>query len=164
MWMTGPWACRELAVRRPSFKWDMALVPKGAQRASMLYTVGYGVHAATKHRDAAVALAAFLVSPGILREFSASGRALPSSRKAYETTYLSDAGFSSVQNKTAPLRMLEFARDELVTPQQGQLQSIMGRYVEKVLLGQVQVDEGLAEMRKECNAVLKESAAPGTTP
>jgi multiple sugar transport system substrate-binding protein len=164
MWISGPWDCRELAVMKPKFRWDMALTPKGSQRASMLYTVGYAVHAGTRHRDAAVALARFLVSPVILKEFATSGRAFPSSKSAYESAYLSDEGFRMVENKTAPFKMLEFSRDELVTPQHGQLLEVMRRNVEQIFLCKTDADSGLTRMNSECNAVLKDGRRGGRSP
>jgi hypothetical protein len=60
--------------------------------------------------------------------------------------------------------MLEFSRDELVTPQHGQLLEVMRRNVEQIFLGKTDTDSGLTRMNSECNAVLKDGRGGGSSP
>ena len=156
MFFGGPWHCMGLAKKGVSFKWDMALIPKGKEkRVTYLQTCGYGISKACRNKELAWKLVKFLVSPEILKEFAMTGRAFPASRKA-QKFWLADKVFSEVKNKNVPKEVLSYG--VLFPPKsihRTQIwRDIIEQEVDKIMLKMEPMERVLKRMDKRINKLI----------
>lgn len=154
MWFTGPWGCQEL-MKRASFHWDMALVPKGKRRVTPLTVVGYAIHKQAKNKEACFKLVKFLTSSEILKDFAYSGRSFPASKTAYKY-YLKHPKYEGIVHKDIPFKSLEYGEEFLKSPYKLEILDILKRNAEDIILGNKNIKEGLSKIKREIVELLKE--------
>ncbi|MCD6219458.1 sugar ABC transporter substrate-binding protein [Candidatus Calescamantes bacterium] len=157
MMISGPWTCMQLARKGVSFKWDMALIPKGKKRVTDLYVVGYALHKDAKNKQACLELIKHLTSKEVLKDLAYSGRAFPSSKEAAKNYYLKEPVYKDVIHKNIPEKSLEYGIEFIRSPYALEILEIIRRYREGIILHNGEkMGESLIKMNKEINTLLKE--------
>ena len=155
MMFSGSWCCLELAQREVPFKWDLAIVPAGKERrVTDLHFCGYAITEKCKDKDTAWKLIKFLISPEILKEIAVTGRSFPTSLKA-QTFFLASPDFKDIRNKDVVFENLKYG--ELI-PEPSLRKEILwqriGIEIERLLLGQITVEDALQNIDKVANEIL----------
>jgi multiple sugar transport system permease protein len=136
------------------FRWDVAPMPKGRQRFSILFTVAYSISAKTRHPAEAFRLVSFLTGPEGQALNSRLGLAIPALRSvAYGPAFLDP---KSTINDRAFLADMDVAEVYPRTPNYQELDQIIGAALERVLtLNKETPAEGLERLSREVAAYLE---------
>jgi len=150
MYISGPWECRKFIEAKVKFKWDMALIPRGPKGRFIIPMVcGYAISKNAKNKEMCIRLIQHLTSWETLKDFSYSGRSFPASKKAVKMWYLKDVRYKDIKNKSVPEESLKFATRLVKYPYMQELNAILRRNIEKILLQKINIKEGLELIQKE---------------
>lgn len=137
-----------------TFKWDVAVLPKGVKRASLLYTTGYGIPAASKHKKEAWKLITFLTGkPGATLN-SELGQAIPAIQSIANSSAFLNPNLLP-KNNQAFLTETSYSYLPPTIPEWPEISSIMSEQMDMVFLGQKSAKEACREITQRGNAILK---------
>ncbi|HMB01672.1 MAG TPA: sugar ABC transporter substrate-binding protein [Spirochaetota bacterium] len=146
----GSWMFR--AYSDAPFNWDISVLPRNKRRACIANGVGHVMKAGTSHEKAAWKLIKFLSDKKAQIAVAHSGTSIPVMKSvANSSAFLT----GKPDNKKAALNSLEFGYNYPVTPKMNHwLSTIIKKEIEKILLKQTPVDEGLYQAKKRADAIL----------
>ncbi len=148
----GRW--RTLELKHASFRWDVAPLPRGKKKASVLFTVCYSISSQSKHKKEAWKLVKFLVGE-IGQKFTAqSGLAVPSLKSiAYSDYYLKPPGIPVV-NAAIFRDQIPFARVTPPHPRAPELNEIIERHMEEIFVKHKPIKKELKAIQKEIDELI----------
>lgn len=139
-----------------SFNWDIAPVPRGARDYSRLAVGGNCISAATKHPDEAWEFVRFFSGKEGSYICGTSGNCVPALKEAaYSDAFL----FPPPENARLFVDSISYAESDnpgLVVWEEF-YQRIIQENIDKILCGIVSIDEGLKEIEREGDALLRDS-------
>ncbi|MCD6310221.1 MAG: sugar ABC transporter substrate-binding protein [Candidatus Eremiobacteraeota bacterium] len=143
--------------RITKFKWDVAHLPRGKKRSTLIYTVCYSISRKCKHPENAWKLVKFLTGPEGQAMQSRLGLAIPSRRSVAE----SDAFFDGKppENTRVYLDAMDYARFLPYFPQWVEARHKMDNHLEQVWTGKKSPEKGCKEAADAVNQLLKETQA-----
>ena len=139
MTFEGSWVIPFLAQTYPDVKYKIVTLPKGPQGlADVLFTVGIGVAATTKYPNASAALAMYLTGSENQEAILQTGFALPTVKALLDHPWFNDH-----PDVAAVVEMGKIAKLGYWGPKTGTVYNVVSAAVERVWLGQMDVQESL---------------------
>ena len=156
MSLGGRWKC--LAYKEiKDFQWDIAELPQGRKRASVLFTVCYAISRDCRNPEEAWKLLKFMAGKEGQIETASSGHAIPSLIEIARSDHFLKAGeLPSQLNHIANLRTVPYARPLPAHKDWPLAQSIIKKNTEKIFVNKFAVIE---KVLKETGKELKSLSA-----
>lgn len=134
MTFAGRWMCLRFKEIK-DFRWDIAELPRGKKRASVLFTVCYAISKKCKNPDAAWKLLKFMAGKQGQIETANSGHAIPSLISVAESDYFLKAKELPAElNHIANINTIFYARALPLHPDWLLARDTIQRNVEKIFL------------------------------
>ena len=140
--------------RITKFKWDVAHLPKGKQRSTMIYTVCYSISKSCRQPENAWKLVKFLTGPEGQAIQSRLGLEIPSRRSVAESNAFLDG--KEPANSKVFLEAIKYARFLPFFPRYPEARSKMDDRMEQVWTGKKTAEQGCTDAAKAVNEMLEE--------
>jgi multiple sugar transport system substrate-binding protein len=145
----GGWMVNYMNQTYPDVEWKAALIPAGpVTRADVIFTNAIGVNASTQYPNAAAALAIFITGADNQAEIVKTGFAY--------STHPEQADLIQNENDQAIAAggLLEDTRVAFWGPYTGQVNTAVSQALERIFLGDQDVDTAFAQAQEEAQAAL----------
>jgi len=139
MFMSGAWDIQVLRDAK-NLRWDVAPLPKGKQRATLLGMENYAIAANTEHPDEAFRLFSFLLSPGAQQFMADKMDKQPSRRSVMEGPYLKAR---APYNRRVMVDAVSYGREAPNVPGWTRVEHYLNEQMDLMWQGEVPVREGL---------------------
>jgi multiple sugar transport system substrate-binding protein len=148
----GGWMVNFMKQTYPDVNWNTVLIPQGpVTRADVIFTNGLGVNAATQYPNAAAALAIFITGADNQAEIVKTGF-------AYSThPEHADLISNPIDQAIAAGGLLEDTRVAYWGPNTGRVNTAVSQALERVFLGDQDVDTAFAQAQEEAQQALDEA-------
>lgn len=160
MFMTGRlamvinsrWVCPTFMTAK-TLEWDIAVLPRDKQRATMVFCSGYAISKQSKHIQAAWKLVKYLAGEKAQTFYAETGLQVPSLKSIANSSAFINA--LPGKNSKAFLDMLDYGYPEFTHPRWSEITEKMGNALELIWLKKLTVEEGCKKMTKEIDDILK---------
>lgn len=153
MFVTGVWMFDKFSPAK--FKWDIAVEPGGARKATHFFSNAVAVSRTSKNAAAAQKWVKFLSSsPTVAQRRIASNWELPALSLSQRTLIQPYLDRPLPANREAVFNSLQYAVTPPVVDQQSQLQDIINQELEAAALGSKTVEQALASAQQRVQALL----------
>lgn len=155
MYPTGPWAVQPFNDSITDFEWDIAHHPAGAQKATFLFGNAYAMSSSSENKDAAWAFLKFATGPegGQIRQ---EGKyEISTVKEVAENEFLTSLAGASPESAIVFMEAAEYAMNPPKTPYWSEVHDAIWPELELALLGELTVEEAMANACASVNAILK---------
>jgi multiple sugar transport system substrate-binding protein len=154
MAIEGNWIVPDAKNNVPNLKYKVVELPAGPKgKATMAFTVCYGVAANGKNMDAAIALATYLTGPEGMKAWTDLGLAMPT-RKS-----LRDGWVQKFPDLQAFLAGADYAHKWQFVPGWNAVNDKANAEIQNIFAGQETPEDALAAIAKAADEVLAASSA-----
>ncbi len=152
MMLAGRWVVPDLR-RIKRFTWDVAPIPHGKKRATLIYTVAYGISARSRNPAEAWKLVKFLTGPRGQTLNASMGLAVPTRKSIAEKVLLNDP--LPPRNNRVYLDSISYGQFLPYNLHWNEIQQIINSRLETVFNGEKGAREACEEITIEVNQILK---------
>lgn len=153
MMLAGRWVVPDLR-RIKRFTWDVAPIPHGKERATLIYTVAYSIASKSKNSEEAWKLVKFLTGPKGQTLNASMGLAVPTRSSIAEKVLLQDP--LPPHNNRVYLDSIKYGRFLPYNLNWNEIQQIINARLETVFNGEKGAKEACEEITEEVNQILKQ--------
>ncbi len=138
-----------------SFAWDVAPWPKGKQSGTGSFGSGFGITATSQHPDQSwTYLSEYLSAEGMIEMWGSSGRGSPARKDAYQSWLDSEIAPEHAQYFLEALETYAKTDSPYKSLKAAELLDVLSREVALIKNGEKSVDDALAAMQADGQAVL----------
>ena len=160
MAIEGGWLVPTLANDHPDLKYSIAELPMESERATIAFTVAYGIPKRCKNREGAWALIKYLTSPQGMKAWTELGLALPSRKSVVDKSdyYVANPQWKALIDGT------EYARPWQFTSKFGRVTMRTSTNIEAVFLNLMTPEDALKDIQEYGDNLLERYNLTTPTP
>lgn len=140
---------------KKGLEWDIAPMPKGKVRATVMHTPGYAICKGSKYKNEAWTFLKYLTGPQGSSRMAQLGISIPA-RKSIAREYVKDHPGVQPEHEGVFLKAIDYAVTKVKVKNSERIEEVIRMELDLSMLGKVTAEEALRRAKKKVDAILEE--------